>query len=574
MIENNSTEFKTQSSNIPIQESGYFNISQYKKMDEWIHSRDQYLLLIQGRGKTRDGGKSIFFKGKIVHQPRFPKPKSILVILWEYEIDEKAIDIPLILRISKESINHLETFEITNSFMKEDNSAMGFELQHFFEALKYQDRYFTDYNINLLCLGTFHNSKTSSPALLKGMISSEKRNGDVMFCKDTHIWENNLEIYTQNKLLSTQEVFPVFLSNYRKYKKKSKNTDTPDYYQYFEAQSVILILHSELENKHNIVEISDLSVKYGDRTIIENVNMNIRHGSIIGIIGESGAGKSTTVKAMLAQIKFGGLIHILGIEAHQTKRIAPYIGYVPQDLSMIYHNFNALENMIHFGRQYNLKEEEITRRAKRILKDLGLAKCMDIPVKDLSGGEKRRVSVAMAMVHNPKILILDEPTSGLDPMTRFSLWKYLDSINKLYGITLIVISHYLDEIEYSDKSAIYMKGIGFFDFASPSELKQKLPGKGKTVEITLNHIDLKVLGILENLDGADSIIQRGSRIRILSDKDPNEIALLAGNALRNEKIDVHCIESPVAIDIMDYFTYYSRKLGSGKDFLDKEGKTK
>ncbi|WP_457558596.1 ABC transporter ATP-binding protein [Candidatus Harpocratesius sp.] len=556
---------QNQSTNVPIQETGYFSISQYKKMDQWISVRNKFLLIIQGWGKMRVGGHSIYFKGKIVHQPRFPRPRSILVVIWEYEIDKKPADIPLILRISK-NCNNLESFEITNSFLSEDNTAMAFESQHFIDAQNYRDLYLSDYNISVISLGHFHEKEKIRPALLKGFISHEKQGVGTIYCKDVNIWDYYPEEFKQNHIFFTQEIFPLFLYNYKKY---IKDSDIHESDTFFEIKSIILILHSELKNKHNIIEIKNLSVKFGKRTVIKNVNMNISHGSIIGIIGESGAGKSTTVKAMLSQNKYEGEIRILGIDAHQTKRIAPYIGYVPQDLSMIYHNFNALENMIHFGRQYNLEEEEITRRAKRIFKDLDLDKYMGKPVKNLSGGQKRRVSVAMAMVHNPKILILDEPTSGLDPVTRFSLWKYLDNINKIYGITLIVISHYLDEIEYSDKSAIYMKGIGFFEFASPRELKKKLPGKGKAVEITLKRINLQVLNILNNLDGVESIIQRGSRIRILSDSDLNEIALLAKKALLDSKIEVHCIENQVDIDIMDYFTYFSRKLGSGKNFKNR-----
>lgn len=568
MSQKSKSELNSQSMNVPVQETGYFSISQYRKMDNWIGARNKFLLIIQGWGKTRVGGNSIYFKGKIVHQPHFPKPKSILVILWEYEVDKKTIDIPLILRITRESTNNLESFEITNSFVSEDNSAMAFESQHFIDAQNYQDLYLSDYNISVLSLGYFHEKEKIRPALLKGFINPEKQVNGVIYCKDVHIWDNYPEELKQKHIFFTEEIFPLLLNIH---KRAIKNPDINDNDSFFEVQSLILILHSELKNKHNIVEIKNLSVKFGKRTIIKKVNMNIRHGSIIGIIGESGAGKSTTVKAMLAQNKYEGEIRILGIDARQTKRIAPYIGYVPQDLSMIYHNFNALENMIHFGRQYNLEEEEITRRAKRIFKDLDLDKYMGKPVKNLSGGQKRRVSVAIAMVHNPKMLILDEPTSGLDPVTRFSLWKYLDNINKLYGITLIVISHYLDEIEYSDKSAIYMKGIGFFDFASPSELKQKLPGKGKAVEITLNRINLQILRVLENIDDVESIIQRGSRIRILSNKDLNAIALLAEKSLRDLNIEIHCIESQVDIDIMDYFTYFSRKIGSGKNFIDQEG---
>ncbi len=156
-------------------------------------------------------------------------------------------------------------------------------------------------------------------------------------------------------------------------------------------------------------------------------------------------------------------------------------------------------------------------------------------------------------------------------MTRFSLWRFLDRVNKIFGITLIVISHYLDEIEYSDKSAIYLKGIGFFDYASPAELKQKLPGKGKAIEISLSEIELRAPKILEKIEGVEAIIQRGGRIRLLSDSNLEELALKAEDALKEEKIDIYRVQSDVNVDIMDYFTYYSKTLGSGKIFTVQEG---
>ncbi|MHA1732280.1 MAG: ATP-binding cassette domain-containing protein, partial [Promethearchaeota archaeon] len=173
------------------------------------------------------------------------------------------------------------------------------------------------------------------------------------------------------------------------------------------------------------------------------------------------------------------------------KAITPLYGYVPQDLSYIYHDFTPVENCIHFGRQYGLSEEVLTQRAKQILKDLGVEDQMDKMVKDLSGGQKRRVSIAIAMVHNPSILFLDEPTSGLDPLTRFDLWRYLDVINKQYGISLVVISHYLDEIEYSDKAAIYLNGVGFHDYNSPQKLKETISRGGVAMEVTLEKVSLR-----------------------------------------------------------------------------------
>lgn len=344
--------------------------------------------------------------------------------------------------------------------------------------------------------------------------------------------------------------------------KKHKRTSL----HWFQPSVLYLEVGQSASKIQTIIEIRNLTVKFGKRTIIDNASFSIIKGSIIGIVGESGAGKSTTVKALLGEIPYSGQISIMGIDARQTKRLARYIGYVPQDLSLIYHEFNALENMIHFGRQYDLDEAYLTQKAKKILKDLNIAEMMEKPVSDLSGGQKRRVSIAMAMVHDPSILILDEPTSGLDPISRYSLWRFLDHINKLYGITMIVISHYLDEIEYSDKSAVYLKGIGFFDYANPEILKQKLPGKGKTLEVTLETVDLRAVEVLQEIPEISEIVQRGERIRILSEEDLHLVERKVLQTLARHEIGVYQVQNEIDVDMMDYFTIFSRKMGANSQF--------
>ncbi|MBD3351924.1 MAG: ATP-binding cassette domain-containing protein [Candidatus Lokiarchaeota archaeon] len=346
----------------------------------------------------------------------------------------------------------------------------------------------------------------------------------------------------------------------------------------FHPECIVFIQNDEREDNEKLIHIEDVTVKFGDRIILDKINMEVNKGEIVGIIGESGAGKSTTIKAILGELKYEGKITAFGIDARFTKRIASKIGYVPQDLSLIYHEFTPLENMIHFGRQFGLDEEIITRKSKRILTDLNIPNFMDVPVASLSGGQKRRVSVAIALVHDPEILILDEPTSGLDPMTRFELWKYLDWINKKYGKTLIVISHYLDEIEYSDRSAVYLVGVGMHDFDTPMNLKLSLPGGGTSIEITLRTIDIRALDVLKEIIGVSHVIQRGERIRILLiDEETNadgHIIEEIKERFKENKIDIFEIEEGVVTDMIDYFTVKSQMLGSGQNFETHRIKTK
>ena len=312
------------------------------------------------------------------------------------------------------------------------------------------------------------------------------------------------------------------------------------------------------------IYVENVKVVLGGRTIIHDVNFNVQKGEILGIIGESGAGKSTTLKAILGEFDYTGNIHVFGMDAHNTKGIAPFIGYVPQDLSRMYGNFNCLENIVAFGRQFGVPDDILIQRGKKILKDLGIDHVANQNVESLSGGQKRRASIAISMVHNPNLIFLDEPTSGLDPLARYELWDYLDIINKEYGITLVVISHYLDEIEYCDKSAIFLRGVGFYDFNTPDGLKQTLPGKGLALEVTLEEVLVEAVDILRKMDGVSFVIQRGERIRLLSKLPSRLLASKVMQTLEQNKIPVHSIEMKVEIDMIDYFTFVSSQHLSGE----------
>jgi len=236
--------------------------------------------------------------------------------------------------------------------------------------------------------------------------------------------------------------------------------------------------------KYPAIDVEDLTVFAGRKSIINKMSLRLENGEILGVLGESGAGKSTFVKALLGMRKFTGKNRVMGFDVkRESKKLKTFYGYVPQDLSKIYEDFTVMENIIVFGQQYGLSIEEAIKRGKEILKSLQIAQKEDELVKNLSGGQKRRASIAISMVHEPPLLILDEPTSGLDPVVREELWLSLVDLNLRTKTTLIVITHYPEESRFCNKVAIFGRKKGLIDFGKPTDLLALLPGGGRAIEI-------------------------------------------------------------------------------------------
>jgi len=257
------------------------------------------------------------------------------------------------------------------------------------------------------------------------------------------------------------------------------------------------------------INCENFSVHAGGKLIVDSVSMKIKHGQILGILGESGAGKSTFVKGLLGMKKITGFCKIYGMNINKknSKKIRPIYGYVPQDLGKIYLNFTVFENMLYFGNQYGLSEQEIISRSRRLLRNLEIEDKFDELVKNLSGGQKRRVSIAIGLIHAPIFLILDEPTSGLDPIIRENLWLALTKINEQFGTTLIVITHYPEESRFCHRVAIFGRNRGVIDFGKPKDLLAQLPGKGRSVELSFKELKENVIETLESIDGIDSVLE-------------------------------------------------------------------
>jgi ABC-2 type transport system ATP-binding protein len=273
-------------------------------------------------------------------------------------------------------------------------------------------------------------------------------------------------------------------------------------------------LNTAYLQKFPAINCENLSIFAGGKLIVDSVSMNVKHGNILGILGESGAGKSTFVKGLLGMRKITGFCQIYGMDMNKrsSRRIRPIYGYVPQDLGKIYHNFTTLENLLYFGNRYGLSEKEIISKSKRILRSLEIEDKMNELVKNLSGGQKRRVSIAIGLIHSPTFLILDEPTSGLDPVVRENLWLVLTKINEQFKTTLVVITHYPEESRFCNLVAIFGRKRGMIDFGQPNGLLANLPGKGRSIEITFNESEEDVIATLERIEGIEKVLENKANI--------------------------------------------------------------
>ena len=400
---------------------------------------------------------------------------------------------------------------------------------------------------------------------------------DVMYCRGTVFQE-------RRELGSVRNYFVIHISEGKAGKKKLSGLNASvsgiGRFETFRrrifqedilAQRILFFVKTKSLKKEtykNVLAIKNLTVSYGNKSkpVLRDVSFKIKQGEILGIVGESGSGKSTTIKSIIGEIDFdSGFITVCDKSVRDQKQVAPFMGYVPQDLSRMYGDFTPLENILYFGRQYGIDELELIRRGKQALKDLGIYTKGNETVSNLSGGEQRRVSVAISLVHYPKIIFLDEPTSGLDPVKRHEFWDYIDYINRLYSISFVVITHFPEEAEYCDKVAIYLKGQGFIDFGTPHKLKARLPGGGYVMDIILDLFDSKAIQLLETLDSVDAVIQRGESLRIFTSKESNIALSNILDSLNKFGMSVHQIETKEEVDMVDFFIYLStKKYASGE----------
>lgn len=208
-----------------------------------------------------------------------------------------------------------------------------------------------------------------------------------------------------------------------------------------------------------MIEVRGLTKYFGEFKAVNNINFSIKKGDIFGFLGPNGAGKSTTINIMSTILQSNsGTVFIDGINLKENPDACKkLIGVVPQEISL-YNEFTAYNNLLFWGKLYGIPLKELKQKILTILDLIGLLDRKDDLIKTFSGGMKRRINIAAAILHNPKILFMDEPTVGVDPQSRNRIFEVVQALNK-QGMTIVYTTHYMEEVErLCNKIAIIDEG--------------------------------------------------------------------------------------------------------------------
>lgn len=219
------------------------------------------------------------------------------------------------------------------------------------------------------------------------------------------------------------------------------------------------------------LKIEGLSKAYGNVKAVNDISFTVAKGSLFAFLGINGAGKSTTINIICSILKKdAGKIYVNGYDLDEdVASIKKEIGIVFQT-SVLDKELTVKQNLDIRASFYAMSKAERTERVNEIIRLLELEPILNRPVKNLSGGQMRRVDIARAMVHRPRLLILDEPTTGLDPKTRLTVWSLIDIIRAETGMTVFLTTHYLEEAELATDVVIMDKG-RIIAHGTPNELK-------------------------------------------------------------------------------------------------------
>lgn len=265
----------------------------------------------------------------------------------------------------------------------------------------------------------------------------------------------------------------------------------------------------------NIIEVKEVSKKFDDKIVLDNISFTVEEGDIFGLIGPNGAGKSTLINIMAGLLDANsGNVTIGGYDIKKnTLKAKGFFGLVPQELALI-ESVSAYDNLEFFGSLYGLRGKLLKERINYALEVTGLTEKKKEKVKKFSGGMKRRLNLACAIMHHPKILILDEPTVGIDPQSRNHIFEFLKEINNEYNTTVIYTSHYMEEVEYLCNNIFIIDEGKEIAYGSKKNVKSMISNNNK-VNLRVENITDDLIDKIKQINGVIDCENSHDEIRLL-----------------------------------------------------------
>lgn len=282
-----------------------------------------------------------------------------------------------------------------------------------------------------------------------------------------------------------------------------------------------------------VIYVENLTRRFGDFTAVDHINFEVNEGEVVGYLGPNGSGKTTTIRMLLGLLAPSeGEATVLGYDVvRQSEEVRARVGYMSQKFA-IYDDLTTLENLTFYGGVYGITDKD---RITQTLELVGLTGHESTLTRDLSTGWRQRLALAIALVHQPRLLFLDEPTSGVDPTARRAFWDLIYQLAE-NGVTIFVTTHYMDEAEYCERVGVMRDG-KLLAMDTPTNLKKSVI-KGDVWEVFAHPLE-QGLEHLHELEGVERVGLAGDHLRVISQRVSNEAMQ---NLLRKKKIQVEKIE--------------------------------
>jgi ABC-2 type transport system ATP-binding protein len=314
----------------------------------------------------------------------------------------------------------------------------------------------------------------------------------------------------------------------------------------------------------------DLHKSYKAVRALDGVSFSVREGEVFGLLGPNGAGKSTSVRVLTTLTKpDSGRALVAGEDVvRHPNRVRRMIGYVAQDSGVDW-EATGRENLLLQGRIHSMAGAKLHKRVDELLQLLGLVDAADRVARGYSGGMKRRLDIALGLVHKPRVLFLDEPTTGLDPEARAAMWVEVERLAVQENLTILLTTHYLEEADrLAERVAIVSRGRVVVE-GTPEELKAGLHGESVTVE--LDDTDTRAheaAAVVRSVEGASEVTVEGHHLRA---RVPNGAQAIPGilSTLESHGFPVAAVTT-ARPSLDDVYLHYT-----GREFKaeDEEGKS-